>query len=75
MPPITLPQPITGGRFAQITIAHQGWQETAALRDFGSAQQPHEAPGGMDAARGADDLKEISRENQARLQADHPTPS
>jgi hypothetical protein len=35
----------------------------------------HEAPGGMDAARGADDLKEISREIQARLQADHPTPS
>jgi hypothetical protein len=33
------------------------------------------APGGMDAARGADDLKEISREIQARLQADHPTPS
>ena len=37
VPPITLPQPITGGRFAPITIAHQGWQETAALRDFGSA--------------------------------------
>jgi len=35
----------------------------------------HEAPGGMDAARGADDLKEISREIQARLQADDPTPS
>ena len=33
------------------------------------------APGGMDAARGADDLKEMSREIQARLQADHPTPS
>jgi hypothetical protein len=33
------------------------------------------APGGMDAAGGADDLKEISKEIQARLQADHPTPS
>ena len=33
------------------------------------------APGGMDAARGADDLKEISRENQARRQAIHPIPS
>ena len=33
------------------------------------------APGGTDAAHGADDLKEISRKIQARLQAIHSTPS